>query len=127
MINPGQPPPETPTPRSDLRRAAYLNTATGAWARVVGWDVLVLGCWMFMPMSDRAIAVEIGTDHKVVSRARKRTGAQAPVGKRTGKDGKARKMPKRKSKAKVRKPRSALGTDRRCSGSNRKISESDRR
>jgi hypothetical protein len=52
--------------------------------------------------SDRAIAEEIGTDHKVVSRARKRTGAQAPVGKRVGKDGKARKQPKRPGMDKVK-------------------------
>jgi hypothetical protein len=50
-------------------------------------------------LSDRAIAAEIDVDKNVVSRARKSTGAPAPV--RTGKDGKRRKMPKKKLKAKA--------------------------
>lgn len=49
--------------------------------------------------SDRAIAEEIGVDHKTVSKARKRTGDQSPVAKRTGRDGKKRKAPKTKAKA----------------------------
>jgi hypothetical protein len=51
--------------------------------------------------SDRAIAREAGiTDHKQVSRARKRgeaTGAIAPVGRRRGADGKTRQRPKGKA------------------------------
>ncbi|UPJ25900.1 hypothetical protein [Bradyrhizobium sp. CW1] len=43
--------------------------------------------------SDRAIAEEIGVDHKTVAKARARTGDHSPVEKRIGKDGKARKMP----------------------------------
>src|SRR6266550_529556 len=46
--------------------------------------------------SDRAIADELGIDHKTVGRARRKsTGDNAPVGKRVGKDGKARKLPKK--------------------------------
>jgi hypothetical protein len=43
--------------------------------------------------SDRAIADEIGVGKDTVRRVRKATGAHAPVGKRVGKDGKARKVP----------------------------------
>jgi len=49
--------------------------------------------------SDRAIAEQAKTDHKKVGRVRKAqeaTGAIAPVEKRTGKDGKARKQPEKK-------------------------------
>ncbi|UPK31756.1 hypothetical protein IVB18_25845 [Bradyrhizobium sp. 186] len=46
--------------------------------------------------SDRAIAEEIGVDHKTVAKARARTGDHSPVEKRIGKDGKARKMPEPK-------------------------------
>jgi hypothetical protein len=48
--------------------------------------------------SDRAIATDLKVDKNVVSRARRQleaTGAAAPVEKRTGKDGKARKQPAR--------------------------------
>ena len=45
--------------------------------------------------SDRAIAEEVGVSHQTVMRERKKTtGPHGPVGKRTGKDGKARKQPK---------------------------------
>ena len=43
--------------------------------------------------SDRAIAAEIGVDHKTVGAARRRTGETSPVGKRIGRDGKARRLP----------------------------------
>lgn len=43
--------------------------------------------------SDRAIAAELGIDHKTVGKARKSTGEYSPVEKRTGKDGKARRVP----------------------------------
>lgn len=43
--------------------------------------------------SDRAIAAEIGVNQS--TRARKRTDADASVGKRVGQDGKARRMPQR--------------------------------
>jgi ParB-like chromosome segregation protein Spo0J len=49
--------------------------------------------------SDRAIAEQVKADKNVVSRIRRKaeaTGAVAPVEKRTGKDGKARKQPARK-------------------------------
>jgi ParB-like nuclease domain len=52
--------------------------------------------------SDRAHAADLKVDKNVVSRARKKveaTGAGAPVEKRTGRDGKARRMP-----AKTKKP-----------------------
>jgi len=51
--------------------------------------------------SDRAIACEANVDHKQISRARRKaesTGAIAPVEKRTGADGKVRKLPKPKKK-----------------------------
>src|SRR5262249_22179767 len=48
--------------------------------------------------SDRAIASEIGVDHKTVAKARKSTGEASPVAKRVGKDGKARKLPAQKPK-----------------------------
>jgi hypothetical protein len=44
-------------------------------------------------MSDRAIGDAIGVDHKTVAKARKATGDSSPVQKRTGKDGKARRLP----------------------------------
>jgi hypothetical protein len=45
--------------------------------------------------SDRAIAEQIGVSHPTVAKARKKatTGKDFPVDKRTGRDGKARKMP----------------------------------
>jgi hypothetical protein len=43
--------------------------------------------------SDRAIAAEIGVGHQTVMRARQSTGPNGPVGKRIGRDGKARKLP----------------------------------
>jgi hypothetical protein len=51
--------------------------------------------------SDRAMAEQLKVDKNVVSRVRKKaeaTGAVAPVEKRTGKDGKARKKPTKKAK-----------------------------
>ena len=51
--------------------------------------------------SDRAIAAEIGVDHKTVAKARARTGDNSPVQKRTGKDGKPRKMPEPKKQHRV--------------------------
>jgi len=51
--------------------------------------------------SDRAIADQMKVDKNVVSRVRQKaeaTGAVAPVEKRTGKDGKARKRPEKKQK-----------------------------
>jgi hypothetical protein len=51
--------------------------------------------------SDRAIAADLKVDKNVVSRARKKVeanGATAPVEKRMGKDGKSRRLPKKKSK-----------------------------
>lgn len=44
-------------------------------------------------MSDRAIAAEIGVDHKTVGKARRATGESSPVEKRTGRDGKTRQVP----------------------------------
>jgi hypothetical protein len=47
--------------------------------------------------SSRAIAAEIGVGRKTVDRARaKATGPRGPVEKRIGKDGKARRLPKRR-------------------------------
>jgi hypothetical protein len=43
--------------------------------------------------SNRAIAAEIGIDHKTVAKARRSTGINSPVEKRIGLDGKSRKMP----------------------------------
>jgi hypothetical protein len=43
--------------------------------------------------SNRAIADEIGASYETVRRARKTTDTDVSVKKRTGKDGKARKMP----------------------------------
>jgi hypothetical protein len=52
-------------------------------------------------LSARVIAEETGIPHATISRARKKaTGSNDPVAKRTGKDGKRRKMPT-KSKLKV--------------------------
>jgi hypothetical protein len=45
--------------------------------------------------SDRAIAAEIGVDHKTVGAARRRTGEQSPDQRRTGRDGKRRSLPRR--------------------------------
>jgi hypothetical protein len=57
-------------------------------------------------MSDRAIADEIGVDHKTVAKARAATGENSPVDTpRTGLDGRTRRPPK------PRKPKLALVTD----------------
>jgi DNA-binding transcriptional MocR family regulator len=53
-------------------------------------------------LSDRAIADKIGVSHTTIQNARKATGKKLPVEKRTGLDGKARKMPKPKTKAKAK-------------------------
>lgn len=45
--------------------------------------------------SDRAIAAEIGVDHKTVASARRATGERSPVEPRTGSDGKKRRPPRR--------------------------------
>jgi hypothetical protein len=45
--------------------------------------------------SDRAIAADLGVGKDTIRRARKSTGANAPVAKRVGKDGKARRLPKK--------------------------------
>lgn len=50
--------------------------------------------------SDRAIAAEIGVGKSTVSRARKTSGPPGPVEKRVGRDGRARRLP--------RKPRSSV-------------------
>lgn len=55
--------------------------------------------------SDRAIATELGVNQSTVSRARKSTDANASVGKRTGKDGKTRKMPRAKDRSKKELPK----------------------
>lgn len=47
--------------------------------------------------SDRAIAADIGVDHKTVAKARDATGENSPV--RTGLDGKTRRMPTREQSA----------------------------
>ncbi len=44
-------------------------------------------------MSDRAIAAELGVDHKTVGKARRAGGDNSPVETRTGKDGKIRVVP----------------------------------
>lgn len=54
--------------------------------------------------SDRAIAKEIGVHHNTVAKARKATGDHSPVEKRTGQDGKARKLPQPKAPATPTKP-----------------------
>jgi hypothetical protein len=46
-------------------------------------------------LSDRAIATEIGVSDKTVAKARKSTADKSAVAKRTGRDGKARKLPSR--------------------------------
>ena len=56
---------------------------------------------LYPQKSDRAIAADLKVDKNVVSRARKKveaTGAGAPVEKRTGKDGKSRSMPTKKTR-----------------------------
>jgi len=50
-------------------------------------------------LSDRAIAEDLGIDHKTVGKARKATGDNSPVDKRTGRDGR-----KRTSRASRREP-----------------------
>jgi hypothetical protein len=62
--------------------------------------------------ADRVIAREAKVDHKQVSRARRKaeaTGAVAPVEKRTGADGKARKRP---TKKKAQHTRNDVGMER---------------
>ena len=54
--------------------------------------------------SDRAIAAEIGVDHKTVGKARKATGEQSPVQERTGLDGKTRRLPEQKPPPEKRLP-----------------------
>jgi hypothetical protein len=55
-------------------------------------------------MSDRGIADQIGVSHPTVAKARKQsTGKDLPVEKRTGRDGKARKLPAPKANAKERR------------------------
>ena len=48
--------------------------------------------------SDRAIAADLGIDHKTVGKARRSTGDYSPVDTRVGLDGKVRQMPQRKPK-----------------------------
>lgn len=48
-------------------------------------------------LSDRAIGKLKGVSHTTVQKARRSTGNRLPVEKRTGRDGKARKMPKAKA------------------------------
>lgn len=50
--------------------------------------------------SDRAIAADLGIDHKTVGKARRSTGDYSPVDTRVGLDGKVRKMPRRSTKTK---------------------------
>ncbi|SIN88804.1 hypothetical protein SAMN05443247_00475 [Bradyrhizobium erythrophlei] len=54
--------------------------------------------------SNRAIAAETGVSKDTIRRAREATGANAPVEKRVGKDGKARKMPEHEQPAKAAQP-----------------------
>lgn len=75
--------------------------------------------------SDRAIAEEIGVDHKTVAKARARTGDHSPVEKRIGKDGKARKMPEPKQRtlreiAREKQLPIVLLTEAPCDGCNSK-------
>jgi hypothetical protein len=56
--------------------------------------------------SDRAIAAELGLDHKTVGKARRSTGEKSPVEKRVGQDGKVRRLPKRRSRAQSSAPSS---------------------
>ena len=58
--------------------------------------------------SDRAIAADIGVDHKTVSKARKSGGEYSPPEKRTGKDGKSYPV-KRKRRKRKAKPAPHLG------------------
>jgi ParB-like chromosome segregation protein Spo0J len=55
--------------------------------------------------SDRQLAKEAGVDHKIIAKARRTaeaTGEASPVAKRTGADGKARNLPKKKKVPRVR-------------------------
>jgi ParB-like nuclease domain len=61
-------------------------------------ELLVKLLQLHPEMSDRAIAAEAGVSHTAVQKARKATGNQLPVGKRTGKDGRTRRMPTLKQK-----------------------------
>jgi ParB-like chromosome segregation protein Spo0J len=54
--------------------------------------------------SDRTIAAESGFGHATVSRARKSTVSPETVGKRTGRDGKTRRMPTPKAKPEPEQP-----------------------
>jgi hypothetical protein len=55
--------------------------------------------------SDRAIAEQIGVDHKTVAKARRSTGEKSSVEKRVGKDGKARSLPVRAAEPSPPEPR----------------------
>jgi len=46
--------------------------------------------------SDRAIAAEVGVDHKTVGKARRATGESSPIEQRVGRDGKIRKVARAK-------------------------------
>jgi hypothetical protein len=105
--------PATPndTPLNYVIRANLLRRHLTAEQRR---DMLVKLVAQQPAKSDRAIAREAGiTDHKQVSRARKRgeaTGAIAPVGRRRGADGKTRQRPKGKAgKSKDATAKKALG------------------
>ena len=71
--------------------------------KVLAWDPT---------RSDRAIAVDLKVDKNIISRVRREaeaTGAAAPVEKRTGRDGKARSQPIRKTKVSKPAPERDIG------------------
>jgi hypothetical protein len=57
--------------------------------------------------SDRMIAEELGVDHKTVGAARNQLGNYSPVAKRVGRDGKARRQPRRLTKTRRATPQEA--------------------
>lgn len=60
--------------------------------------------------SDRAIAADLGVDHKTVGKQRKATGEKSPVDeKRKGLDGKDRRVPDRKAKHSIPEEQAYLG------------------
>jgi hypothetical protein len=59
--------------------------------------------------SDRAIAKDIGVDHKTVAKARQATGERSPI-QRTGLDGKTRKVPEKKALTKPAKAKPLRAT-----------------
>jgi hypothetical protein len=61
--------------------------------------------------SDRAIAAEIGVDHKTVGKVRSATGDNSPVEPRVGRDGKKRKQPKPRKPRKSKQQRAAERID----------------